>query len=95
MKAHIQKQTILGFQTETKEMSRKALAEMRNQVVKHIQTWFRWAEYNIKNTHLVYYVEFEGEAYIYQNGWIMDEREFEEFIANRKGVTFAGVMHRR
>ena len=93
MKTHIKSNFPLSY--AEKDMTRKELADLRKELVGSIRTWFKWEHYQPSYNHLVYYVEFNGEAYVYQQGWIMDEREFEELIANRQGVTFAGVMHRR
>ncbi len=76
------------------EMNDQELFEFRKDTYDNIVKWFKWEDYYPINTHLVIYAEFEGEAYVYQNGWIMSDQEFEEMIANRDGIGYVMAMHR-
>ena len=76
-------------------MSRKELADLRTEVAKGIRSWFKWRKYRKELNHLVYYVEFDNTAYVYRHGLLLTDNEFDILVANRDGVTFAGVMHRK
>lgn len=94
MKARIYTNTILGHRSEETEMTTKQLSDLRKEIVNNLRTWFRWADYQAINTHLLYYAELDGVAYLYKQGWIMSDREFDELIAMREGIGFVGAMHR-
>jgi len=95
MLAHIYKQTILGMKVEDREMDSLELYRTRQTIHNKISQWFRWNDYHKSMTHLLYYVELNGEAYFYNEGYIMDDSQFDELVAMREGVTFAGVIHKR
>lgn len=76
------------------EMNEQELYDFRKEVHENIIKWFKWEDYQPINRHLVIYAEFEGEAYVYQNGWIMSDREFDEMIANREGIGYVLALHR-
>lgn len=80
---------------EEREMSRKELADLRTEVAKGIRSWFKWSDYKQEMRHLVYYVELDNTAYVYRHGLLLADDEFDTLVANREGVTFAGVMHRK
>jgi hypothetical protein len=77
------------------EMDEKELFDFRCQTHENIIKWFKWEDYYPINTHLVIYAELDGEAYVYQNGWIMSDKEFDEMIANREGIGYVLAIHRR
>ena len=77
------------------EKSEAALAEFRGKVIEHIRSFFKWSEYGPEWRHLVYYVELDGVAHIYVNGYLMTEEEFEKDVATREGVGYVGAFHRR
>ena len=77
------------------EMPKKKLAAYRCQVAKDLSSRFDWKDYDKKWCHLLYYVEYDDEAAIYPNGYLMTEEEFELNVATRIDICFAGVLHRR
>lgn len=94
MKAHIYTNSIFGKKYEEREMTAQELFHLRREIVNNLMTWFKWADYHDINTHLLYYAELDGEAYIYKSGWIMSDREFDEMVAMRSGIGYVGAKHR-
>lgn len=94
MKAHIKTQTIFGIRYEEKEMTAKDLSNLRREIVNNLMTWFKWDNYKESFQHLLYYAELDGEAYVYTSGWLMDDKEFDDLVANRKGIGYVGAKHR-
>lgn len=94
MKTHIYTNSIFGKRSEEKEMTTQELFHLRREIVNKLMTWFKWSNYKDSFQHLLYYAELDGEAYVYTSGWIMDDNEFDELVANRKGIGYVGAKHR-
>ena len=77
-----------------KEMTPAERLKLRKEISRRIGTWFKWSDYDEKFRHLVYYVELDGVAHFYVNGYLMTEDEFEEDVAAREGIGYVGALHR-
>ena len=95
MKTHIYKTSIYGNLISTDyEMSRKELYKARQDALKKLRETFKWENYNEAWNHCLYYVELNGEAYIYPEGYLFTEDEFETLIQRREGIGYVGAWHR-
>lgn len=94
MKAHIKKLTPFGYRYEERELNAKEMYQLRKETGASIRDWFKFEDYADGYNHLLYYAELNGEAWIYTNGWIMNEQEFDELVAMREGIGFVGAFHR-
>ena len=95
MKTHIYKTSIYGNLISTDyEMSRKELYKARQDALKKLRETFKWENYNEAWNHCLYYAELNGEAYIYPEGYLFTEDEFETLIQRREGMGYVGAWHR-
>ena len=54
---------------------------------------FKWEFYPATYNHLVVCVRYEGtECNIYSQGWVLDDKEFESLIADRKDIKIESVL---
>lgn len=96
MKAHIYKTSIYGNLISTDcEMTPEELYQARQNAQKQLKETFKWEDYNEAWNHCLYYAELNGEAYIYPEGYLFTEDEFETMIQLREGIGYVGAWHRR
>ena len=78
------------------EMNAGQRLRLRRLVIEHLRTrvGFKWANHPKEYTHLLYYAELDGVAYVYTNGYLMTEQEFDHNVAYRWGIGQVGAIHR-
>lgn len=95
MKVHIYKTSIYGNLISTDcEMTPEELYKARQNAQEQLKKTFDWKNYNERWDHCLYYAELNGEAYIYPEGYLFTEDEFEVLIQRRKGIGYVGAWHR-
>ena len=94
MVVHIRRGSRFGERVDKVEMTAKEIYDLRKQTRADIEKWFNWDDYYPINRHLLIYAELDGEGYLYENGFIMSDKEYDELVAFREGLTFADTIHR-
>lgn len=86
--------TLYNHYLQERDYDSQERLHLRQNITRHIKSFFHWEDYDSKYTHLVYYAELHDHAYAYVNGFLMTEEEFDELIANREGIGFVGAFHK-
>ncbi len=82
-----------GQECSHQNMTETEISAYVNQCKNNLRDSFRWEFYPATYTHLVVCVRYEGtECNIYPQGYLMDDKEFETKIANRKDIKIESVL---